>query len=160
MNKRRLAGLLSAAALVAGLGLAGSTTGAAAEVKSIVPLAALPTITPAGSWTLTLDWYCDGTVGTSLITFAADGSWSSVNGTAVRSGRWIGGGGTITWTYSDVADLIYTAQINGGFMTGVHGYNYSGGATGCFGGVLTAAATTSAATSAKKAATETAVTPG
>lgn len=155
MQKRRLAGLLSATALTAVLGLAGSTTGAAAGVRTVVPLAALPTITVAGSWTLTLDWYCDGaSLGTLPITFAADGTWT----TSTRTGRWTGGGGTILWTYSDVANLFYTAQINGGFMTGLFGYNTDGGATGCFGGVLTTAAT--AGTSAAKTGTDAAVTPG
>ncbi|HCT81222.1 MAG TPA: hypothetical protein DGT23_32575 [Micromonosporaceae bacterium] len=139
----RLAGLTAATLLLAGIGLVGLTSGAGAAVnKGSDPAAGpataavqAPGITIAGTWNLTTDWGCDGSItGSFSQTFNADGTWTS--SPFVHSGRWFQVGGVIAWTYSDTPNLVYAGNVSGSWISGVQGYETAGGIKGCFGGRL------------------------
>jgi hypothetical protein len=88
-----------------------------------------------GTWTLTTDWGCDGSItGSFTQTFNADGTWTS--SPFVHKGRWYQVEGLVVWTFADVANLVYAANLAGSWMAGGQGYEAAGGAKGCFGGHL------------------------
>ena len=85
-----------------------------------------------GSWSITVDWGCDGSItGSFNITFNADGTWNSTP--FVHNGRWYQVEGLVVWTFSDVRNLVYAANLSGSWMAGVQGYATAGGSNGCFG---------------------------
>ncbi len=85
-----------------------------------------------GSWSITTDWGCAGTItGTFSQTFNAGGTWTS--SPFVHSGRWYQVEGLVVWTFNDTPNLVYAANLSGSWMAGVQGYETSGGAKGCFG---------------------------
>jgi hypothetical protein len=87
----------------------------------------------AGSWTLTTDWGCDGSItGSFNQTFNADGTWTATP--FAHSGRWFQVEGMVTWTFNDVPNLVYAANLSGSWMAGIQGYETAGGIKGCFGG--------------------------
>ena len=86
-----------------------------------------------GTWTLTTDWGCDGSItGSFTQTFNADGTWNSTP--FVHSGRWYQVEGLVVWTFGDVANLVYATNLSGSWMAGIQGYETAGGPKGCFGG--------------------------
>ncbi len=86
-----------------------------------------------GAWHLTTDWGCDGSItGSFDQTFNADGTWST-NAFAHR-GRWFQVEGLVTWTFDDVPNLVYAANLSGSWRAGIQGYETAGGTKGCFGG--------------------------
>jgi len=86
-----------------------------------------------GTWTLTTDFGCDGSItGSFTQTFNADGTWTSTP--FVHNGRWYQVEGLVAWTFADVANLVYAANLSGSWMSGVQGYEEAGGVKGCFGG--------------------------
>jgi hypothetical protein len=86
-----------------------------------------------GSWALTTDWGCDGSItGSFTQTFNADGTWSTTP--FVHNGRWYQVEGMVVWTFNDTPNLVYAANLSGSWMAGVQGYETSGGMKGCFGG--------------------------
>lgn len=88
---------------------------------------------PVGSWSLTTDWGCDGSIsGSFTVIFNADGTWSSTP--FVHSGRWFQVDGIVTWTFTDTPNLVYAANLSGSWMAGAMGYETAGGSKGCFGG--------------------------
>ncbi len=85
-----------------------------------------------GAWTVTTDWGCDGSItGSFTQTFNADGTWTS--SPFVHNGRWFQVEGIVAWTFSDVANLVYAANLSGSWMAGAQGYETAGGQKGCFG---------------------------
>jgi hypothetical protein len=87
-----------------------------------------------GTWSLTTDWGCDGSItGSFNQTFNADGTWSSP-APFPHSGRWFQTEGLVTWTFNDTANLVYAANLSGSWMAGIQGYETAGGSKGCFGG--------------------------
>jgi hypothetical protein len=107
--------------------------GADAVTKTAKPQAISAAI--AGTYTLTTDWGCDGSItGSFSQTFNANRTWSS--SPFIHSGFWYQVGNTVVWTFSDTANLVYSGQLNGSFISGVQGYTQSGGITGCFTGQL------------------------
>lgn len=40
----------------------------------------------------------------------------------------------VTWTFNDVQNLVYAANLSGSWMAGIQGYETAGGNKGCFGG--------------------------
>jgi len=90
-----------------------------------------------GTWSLTTDWGCGTSITGSFIqTFNADGTWTS--SPYVHSGRWFKVGALVTWTFNDTPNLVYAANLSGGWMTGIQGYETAGGTNGCFGAHLAA----------------------
>jgi len=86
-----------------------------------------------GSWFLTTDWGCSGSItGSFNQTFNANGTWSSTP--FVHSGRWYQVEGLVVWTFNDTPNLVYAANLSGSWMAGVQGYETAGGSKGCFGG--------------------------
>lgn len=86
-----------------------------------------------GTWTLTTDWGCDGSItGSFNQTFNADGTWNSTP--FVHNGRWYQVEGLVVWTFNDVQNLVYAANLSGSWMAGVQGFETAGGMSGCFGG--------------------------
>jgi hypothetical protein len=86
-----------------------------------------------GSWSLTTDWGCDGSItGSFDQTFNADGTWSS--SPFVHNGRWFQVEGVAVWTFDDVPNLVYAGNVNGSWIEGAQGYETAGGINGCFGG--------------------------
>ena len=86
-----------------------------------------------GSWSLTTDWGCDGSItGSFNQTFNANGTWSSTP--FIHSGRWFQVEGLVVWTFNDTPNLVYAANLSGSWMAGVQGYELAAGAKGCFGG--------------------------
>jgi hypothetical protein len=110
-----------------------------------------------GDWTLTTDWGCDGSItGTFKQTFNADGTWS-VSAPFPHKGRWFQVEGLVVWNFTDVANLVYAANLSGSWMSGAQGYETSGGSKGCFGGHRAGVAGLTAALAEskdKKAATD------
>jgi hypothetical protein len=97
-----------------------------------------------GSWTLTTDWGCDGTItGSFTQTFESNGTWTS--SPFVHNGRWFQDEGLVVWTYEDVPNLVYSANLSGSWMAGAQGYETPGGAKGCFGGHRTGVSAAAAA---------------
>jgi hypothetical protein len=87
-----------------------------------------------GSWVITTDFGCDGSItGSSNLTFKADGTWSS-SPPFIHNGRWYQVKEIVVFTFSDVANLVYAANLSGSRMTGVQGFETVGGDTGCFKG--------------------------
>jgi hypothetical protein len=85
-----------------------------------------------GTWTLTTDWGCGGSItGSFEMTFNADGTLSS--SPFVHSGRWFQVEDVAVWTFDDVAGLVYAGNLNGSWVEGAQGYT-SDGFSGCFGG--------------------------
>src|SRR3954447_8922753 len=145
----KLAGLTAAALLLIGTGLAGSAS--ASKGPDVVAPPAASTVQGSaaaqgsginiilGSWTLTTDFGCDGSItGSFTQTFNADGTWTSAP--FVHSGRWYQVGGVIVWTFNDVANLVYSGNVSGSWISGVQGYELAGGINGCFGGRVTGVA--------------------
>jgi hypothetical protein len=86
-----------------------------------------------GTWNLTTDWGCDGSItGSFTQTFNANGTWSSTP--FVHSGRWFQGEGLVIWVFNDTPNLVYSADLSGSWMSGIQGYTTAGGIKGCFGG--------------------------
>ena len=86
-----------------------------------------------GTWTLTTDWGCDGSItGSFTQTFNADGTWTSTP--FAHNGRWYQVEGLVVWTFADVANLVYAGNLSGSWMAGVQGYETAGDIKGCFGG--------------------------
>jgi hypothetical protein len=86
-----------------------------------------------GTWTLTTDFGCDGSItGSFTQTFNANGTWNSTP--FVHNGRWYQVEGLVVWTFADVANLVYAANLAGSWMSGVQGFETAGGNKGCFGG--------------------------
>jgi len=86
-----------------------------------------------GTWTLTTDFGCDGSItGSFTQTFNADGTWTS--SPFVHNGRWYQVEGLVVWNFADVANLVYAANLAGSWMSGVQGFETAGGSKGCFGG--------------------------
>jgi hypothetical protein len=86
-----------------------------------------------GTWNLTTDWGCDGSItGSFSQTFSANGTWSSTP--FVHSGRWFQAEGLVIWTFANTPNLVYSANLSGSWMSGIQGYTTSGGIKGCFGG--------------------------
>src|SRR5512135_3530095 len=91
-----------------------------------------------GTWTLTTDFGCDGTLtGSFQITFNNDGTWNSTP--FIHNGRWFQGEGLAVWTFNDVPNLVYSANVSGIWMAGIQGFT-TGGNQGCFGGTKQIAA--------------------
>jgi hypothetical protein len=89
----------------------------------------------AGTWLLTTDWGCGSTItGSFNQTFNADGTWTSTP--YLHAGRWFQVGAIVTWTFVGIPNLVYTANLSGGWMTGIQGYEMAHGSNGCFGGHL------------------------
>ena len=85
-----------------------------------------------GTWTLTTDFGCDGSIAGSFDqTFKADGTWSNSIGS---TGRWFLVEGIVQWDFNNADKLIYAAYVAGSWMTGSLGYTTAGGTKGCFGG--------------------------
>src|SRR5262249_56735743 len=85
-----------------------------------------------GTWTLTTDWGCSGTItGSFEMTFNADGTWSS--SPFVHTGRWFQVEDDAVWPFDDVANLVYAGILNGSWIQGAQGYTSDGFGTGCFG---------------------------
>lgn len=85
-----------------------------------------------GSWTVTTDWGCDGSItGSFTQTFNADGTWTSTP--FVHNGRWFQSEGMVTWTFADTPNLVYAANLSGSWMAGIQGYEQASGMKGCFG---------------------------
>lgn len=137
---RKLASIAAAALLVVGVGLVGGSSASAVDKGAETAttsqslsgsgpaIAALP-----GTWTLTTDWGCDGSItGSFSITFNANGTWT----TGTYNGRWYQVGDMAVWTFSTVADLSYAGNLSGSWISGIQGYTTAGGITGCFGGSL------------------------
>ena len=92
-----------------------------------------------GTWSITTDWGCDSSItGTFSQTFNSDGTLSSGS----HTGHWYQVGGYVVWTYDNVADLVYAANISGSWMAGAQGYETTGGQTGCFGAEIASLANT------------------
>lgn len=86
-----------------------------------------------GTWSLTTDWGCDGSItGSFTQTFNADGTWSSTP--FQHRGRWFQVECMVIWTFDDTPNLIYAANLNSSWMQGIQGYDTAGGIKGCFGG--------------------------
>jgi hypothetical protein len=86
-----------------------------------------------GTWTLTTDWGCGGSItGSFDQTFNADGTWSSTP--FVHRGRWFQVENVVIWVFDDVSNLVYAGNINGSWIEGAQGYTTAGGSKGCFGG--------------------------
>jgi hypothetical protein len=105
-----------------------------------------------GSWAVTTDWGCDGSItGSFNQTFNADGTWSITP--YMHSGRWYQVEGLVVWTFNDTPNLVYAANLTGSWMAGVQGYEAAGGTKGCFGahraGITEAKAAIAAKTPAK-----------
>jgi hypothetical protein len=84
-----------------------------------------------GTWTFTSDWGCDGSVtGSWSQTFNADGTWTSSLG---HTGRWFQVEGMVTFTFNNVANLVYASNLSGSWIAGIQGYTTSGGTKGCHG---------------------------
>lgn len=159
--RNRLTGLASATLLLVGIGLVGMTTGAGAAVTAGPDVVAAPATAPvqgpaiaiAGTWTLTTDWGCDGSItGSFTQTFNANGTWTS--SPFVHNGRWFQVGGVIIWTFADVPNLTYSGNVSGSWISGIQGYPVVNGITGCFGGrVRGVAAAEAPATGKSDAAT-------
>ena len=101
---------------------------------------------PVGNWVYTSDWGCDGSItGSWNQTFNADGTWTSSLG---HNGRWFQVEGLIAFTFNDVANLVYAANLTGSWIAGIQGYETAGGIKGCHGahraGIPTAAPATEA----------------
>ena len=87
-----------------------------------------------GDWTLTTDWGCDGSItGTFNQNFKADGTWT-VSAPFAHNGRWFQVEGLVVWSFADVPNLVYAANLSGSWMAGSQGYETAGGIKGCFGG--------------------------
>ncbi len=87
-----------------------------------------------GNWVLDIDWDCDGRYDGFLhLTFSANGTWA-IKGDFPHRGRWFHNQGLIIWTFNDVKDIVYTANLSGSSMSGIQGYTKSKGKKGCFGG--------------------------
>lgn len=98
-----------------------------------------------GSWALTTDWGCDGTLtGSFTMTFNADGTWSSAP--FIHSGRWFQVEGLVVWTFNDTPNLVYAVNLSGSWMAGVQGYETAGGSKGCCGGTRSRASAASLTT--------------
>lgn len=83
-----------------------------------------------GTWTLTTDWGCGGTItGSFDMVFNADGTWSS----SPYSGRWFQVEDVAIWTFDNVPNLVYSGNLNGSWIEGAQGYT-ADGYSGCFGG--------------------------
>ncbi|MEJ3744445.1 hypothetical protein WEI85_14255 [Actinomycetes bacterium KLBMP 9797] len=133
----RLARRTGAVLLVLGLGLVGATGAAGAAARKGPDLAAAPlaAVVPnvVGTWELTTDWGCDGSItGSFTQTFNADGTWTSTP--FVHSGRYYQVGGIVVWTFADTANLVYSGNLSGSWINGAQGYETAGGGNGCFGG--------------------------
>ena len=86
-----------------------------------------------GSWVITTDWGCDGSItGSFNQTFKADGTWSSTP--FIHSGRWYQVEGLVVWTFNDTPNLAYAVNLSGSWIAGVQGYETAGGIKGCCGG--------------------------
>ena len=86
---------------------------------------------PVGTWTVTTDFGCDGSIaGTFNQTFNADGTWTNTIGS---NGRWFQVEGLIIWDFNNAAKLVYSANLAGSWMAGALGYTTQGGLKGCFG---------------------------
>ncbi len=68
-----------------------------------------------GTWTLSVDWDCNGSTNPGDITFIADYTFTSTGG---YSGTWVSTGSAITWTHNSGAHAVYTGTINGNEITG------------------------------------------
>lgn len=140
---RKLASIVAAALLVVGVGLAGGSSAGAADKGAETGAGAAQSLSGAaitalpGTWTLTTDWGCDGSItGSFGITFNANGTWTSTG----HSGWWYQVGDMAVWTFSTVANLSYAGNLSGSWISGVQGYTASGGSKGCFGGSLSTVA--------------------
>lgn len=148
-TRSRWLSVISAAVLLAGAGIIGMTSGAGAADKAsgaappavaaaAQPIALAAEVSVAGGWTLTTDWGCDGSItGSFTVTFNANGTWTSSGG---NNGRWYQVGSMVVWNFANVANLIYSGNLSGSWMSGVQGYPTAGGSTGCFGGHLSSVA--------------------
>jgi hypothetical protein len=86
-----------------------------------------------GSWVLTTDWGCDGSItGSFDQTFNANGTWSSTP--FAYSGRWFQVEDLVIWIFNDIPNLVYAGNVNGSWIEGIQGYEAAGGIKGCFGG--------------------------
>ncbi|HEV7964977.1 MAG TPA: hypothetical protein VGP57_20715 [Actinoplanes sp.] len=150
-TRSRLIGLVATTLLLAGIGLAGTANVAGAAVSrgsdaaapqaaaAVQPLAITPVSSVVGTWTLTTDFGCDGSItGSFTQTFNANGTWSS--SPFVHSGRWYQVGGYVVWSFADTANLVYAANLSGSWMTGAQGFEDTSGTQGCFGGHLASVA--------------------
>jgi hypothetical protein len=87
-----------------------------------------------GNWTIKIDWDCDGVLdGTVTQSFNADGTWE-INDANPHKGRWFQNEGLVIWTFDDVPELIYTANVKRKSMEGIQGYTKPEGIKGCFSG--------------------------
>lgn len=137
MASRKLASIAAAALLVVGVGLVGGSSasavdkGAATATTNQSPSGAAITAALPGTWTLTTDWGCDGSItGSFSITFNANGTWTS----GTHNGRWYQVGDMAVWTFTTTANLSYAGNLSGSWISGIQGYTMAGGSTGCFGG--------------------------
>jgi hypothetical protein len=63
-----------------------------------------------GSWSLTTDWGCDGSItGSFNQTFNADGTWNVTS--PAHNGRWFQVEGLVIWTFNDTPNLVYAANL-------------------------------------------------
>lgn len=134
--RNKLAGVTAATVLVAGIGLVATTSTAAAskgpDAVTAAPGVQGPGVQILGTWFLTTDWGCDGSItGSFTQTFNADGTWTSTG----HNGRWFQVGNVIVWSFNTVAGLQYAGNVSGSWISGVQGYtNGTAIAPGCFGG--------------------------
>ena len=85
----------------------------------------------AGTWTVTTDFGCDGSIAGSFNqTFNVDGTWTNTIGS---NGRWYQVEGLVVWDFNNAAKLVYAANLAGSWMSGALGYTTQGGLKGCFG---------------------------
>lgn len=104
-----------------------------------------------GSWVITTDWGCDGSItGTFNQTFNANGTWSSASPS--HSGRWYQVECLVVWTFTDTPNLVYAVNVSGSWFSGVQGYETAGGIKGCCGGHKSGVPGLAAAETSKEAA--------
>jgi hypothetical protein len=130
-----LIGLTATVLLLGAIGLVGTAGAAAAPIVAPQPLVITPAASVVGTWTLTTDFGCDGSItGSFTQTFNADNTWSS--SPFIHSGRWYQVGASVVWTFLDTPNLVYSGNLSGSWFSGVQGFETVGGSTGCFGGHL------------------------
>jgi hypothetical protein len=84
-----------------------------------------------GTWYGYVAWGCSGPPvenASTTWTFKNDGSWTYEFG----GGRWFQLEGLVVWTFTNAANLVYTANVTLNALDGIQGYEQAGGSTGCF----------------------------
>lgn len=86
-----------------------------------------------GQWILYYDWNCDGDPGATVMTFNADGTWSSDEG---YTGIWVKGRHMLMFTFDSDIDGYRTTYSGDIFSQEIKGiqttFQYAGSLQGCF----------------------------